>query len=74
MKLATVYVLFVLTVCYRLLVMTWVSMRLQPQHEQTWAAREPRLRHFHRNRVYAFFVHSGIGIIGVFAVGHSVDA
>ena len=54
--------------------MTWVSMRLQPQHEQTWAAREPRLRHFHRNRVYAFFVHSGIGIIGVFAVGHSVDA
>ena len=64
MKLATVYVLFVLTVCYRLLVMTWVSMRLQPQHEQTWAAREPRLRHFHRNRVNAFLSIGACALLG----------
>ena len=64
MKLATVYVLFVVTVCYCLLVMTWVSMRLQPQHEQTWAANEPRLRHFHRNRVYAFLCIVVLALLG----------
>ena len=64
MKLATVYVLFVVTVCYCLLVMTWVSMRLQPQHEQTWAAREPRLRHFYRNRVYAFLCIVVLALLG----------
>ena len=64
MKLATVYVLFVVTVCYCLLVMTWVSMRLQPQHEQTWAANEPRLRYFHRNRVYAFLCIVELALLG----------
>ena len=50
--------------CYRLLVMTWVSMRLQPQHEQTWAANEPRLRYFHRNRVYAFLCIVELALLG----------
>jgi hypothetical protein len=42
MAAAFVYTLFIVAVFFRVLILWWGALRLQPQHEQTWAVREPR--------------------------------
>lgn len=61
---AFVYILFIVTVFFRVLILWWGALRLQPQHEQTWAVREPRLRHFHRRRVNAYLTVLAVAVLG----------
>ena len=61
---AFVYILFIVAVFFRVLILWWGALRLQPQHEQTWAVREPRLRHFHRRRVNAYLAVLAMALLG----------
>ena len=61
---AFVYILFIVAVFFRVLILWWGALRLQPQHEQTWAVREPRLRHFHRRRVNAYLAVLAVALLG----------
>ena len=70
---AFVYILFIVTVFFRVLILWWGALRLQPQHEQTWAVREPRLRHFHRRRVNAYLAVLAVALLGVCVVDDPID-
>lgn len=64
----SVYGLFVLAVVWRLFILLWVALRLQPQHIATWAVREPRLLNVHRRRVNVGLLLAALGLLGMVAM------